>query len=166
MQPATARWGKIAGTVGITAVVGYKAPVLARYVMRRTRAGRIIARIVEAVDHNIGWHRLPVPLGLLTLVGIRITLREQNLYDTEIIAPSTRPRVMPPFDGRHLKRRMPDGTCNDLRDPAWGRQEPASGAMCPLNSLTRILNLNSLRRTLAQSAESFLLGTNFILQQR
>src|SRR3569833_1409453 len=100
--------------------------------MRRTRAGRIVARSVEAAEHNFGWHRLPVPLGLLTLVGIRITLREHNLYDTESIAPSTRPRVMPPSDGRHLKRRMPDGTCSDLRDPRMGAAGARFGRNVPI----------------------------------
>jgi hypothetical protein len=132
VQQASARWGTITGAFGVSAVVGYKSPVLVKYVMRRTRAGRILGRLAEAVDHKIGWHRLPVPLGLLTLVGIRNTLREQNLVDTEGIAPSTAPRVMPPSDGRHLKRRMPDGTCNDLQDLHMGAAGARFGRNVPV----------------------------------
>ena len=35
-----------------------------------------------AVDRKYGWHRLPRPLGLLVLFGVRNVLREKNLFDT------------------------------------------------------------------------------------
>src|SRR5713226_9547910 len=43
---------------------------------------RFYSRLTEAVDKSIGWHRLPLPLALLILVGLRFRLRAKNLYDT------------------------------------------------------------------------------------
>ena len=62
--------------------------------MTRSLFSRVFADITEALDRRFGWHRLPVPLGLLTLVGLRIRLRESNLHDTssaatDIPAPET-----------------------------------------------------------------------------
>ena len=49
-------------------------------------------RAVRAIDHRYGWDRLPVPLGLLALVGIRDTMRDTNLYDNHDVTPSRRRR--------------------------------------------------------------------------
>ena len=40
------------------------------------------ARRPHSLDRRIGWDKLPQPLGLLTLVGLRHRLRDENLYDT------------------------------------------------------------------------------------
>ena len=45
------------------------------------------------LDRRYGWDRLPWPLGLMTLIGLRNDLREKNLYDTG----------RGPLDGRHLR---------------------------------------------------------------
>ena len=44
----------------------------------------------QAIDHRIGWDKLPKPLGLLVLIGLRDTLREKNLHDTNA-APAHEP---------------------------------------------------------------------------
>ena len=36
-------------------------------------------RAAELIDRRIGWHRLPVPLGLGVLGGLRDVLRTHNL---------------------------------------------------------------------------------------
>jgi len=50
--------------------------------MARSLFSRVFADVTEALDRRFRWHRLPVPLGLLTLVGLRMRLRESNLFDT------------------------------------------------------------------------------------
>ena len=49
---------------------------------------RLFDAVSQALDRRIGWHRLPTPLGLLGLIGVRNILRRRNLYDTEPL-PST-----------------------------------------------------------------------------
>ena len=77
---------------------------------------RVFERVVRAVDHRIGWDRLPLPLGLIALVGIRDTLRDHNLYD----ANETTPTVSPAADAHHLVARTIDGSYNDLQVPSMG----------------------------------------------
>jgi len=43
---------------------------------------KLLASTAGALDRRFGWDRLPRPLGVLTLVGLRTRLRERNLYDT------------------------------------------------------------------------------------
>ena len=38
--------------------------------------------LTDWLDRRFGWDRLPGPLGVLTLVGVRNRLRQRNLYDT------------------------------------------------------------------------------------
>lgn len=49
--------------------------------MRLTWADRMIVRLARLLQRASPWHRLPRPLGLLCLMGIRTELRHQNLYD-------------------------------------------------------------------------------------
>jgi len=43
---------------------------------------KLFANAAVAVDHRFGWDKLPKPLGIVTLIGLRTKLREKNLYDT------------------------------------------------------------------------------------
>jgi hypothetical protein len=43
--------------------------------------GPWLAWAAERLDGRFHWDRLPVPLGVLTLIGLRQRLRERNLYD-------------------------------------------------------------------------------------
>jgi hypothetical protein len=65
------------------------------------------------LDRTIGWDRLPRPLGILTLIGLREQLRDQNLHDTGL----TKPRPDGPPD---LRVRTLDGTWNDVHEPTMG----------------------------------------------
>ncbi len=90
---------------------------------------RLFARATEILDKRFRWHKLPLPLGLLTLMGLRMRLRERNLYDT---APAPPVKVSPPDDGRHLTARTADGTFNDLENPAMGSAETRFGRNVPV----------------------------------
>ena len=43
---------------------------------------KLLTATATALDRRFGWDRLPLPLGVFTLAGLRTRLREENLYDT------------------------------------------------------------------------------------
>jgi hypothetical protein len=93
--------------------------------------GSLWARSAGALDRRVGWDRLPKPLGVLTLVGLRTGMRRRNLYDTNTAAPVAPP---PPLDGdRHLRARTLDGTWNDLDEPRMGAIGARFGRNVPLS---------------------------------
>lgn len=97
--------------------------------------GSLFARLVmgaaEALDRRFGWDRLPLPLGVFTLIGLRMRLRQDNLHDTsQLAAPAQASPVAP--SQRYLSVRMPDGTYNDLRAPATGSAGTRFGRNIPL----------------------------------
>jgi len=89
----------------------------------------LFTRATEALDRTFRWHKLPLPLGLLTLVGLRMRLRESNLHDTSSASPT---KVSPPDDGRHLTARTADGTFNDLENPTMGSAGTRFGRNVPV----------------------------------
>jgi hypothetical protein len=90
---------------------------------------QMFARATEVLDRRFRWHKLPLPLGLLTLVGLRMRLRERNLYDTSSASPV---KASPPGNGRHLTARTADGAFNDLDNPAMGSSETRFGRNVPV----------------------------------
>ena len=95
------------------------------------------------LDHRFGWHRLPVPLGLLVLGEMRDLLRERNLHDTGQPTGMSIPQAGDPEAARYLTgalevpqngdgepryktSRMIDGTYNDLEHPLMGAPAPGS----------------------------------------
>ena len=111
---------KILGLVGIGVVAVMAAPKVVKKV--KSSKGKLSGMFdsgAELVDHRIGWDKLPPPLGLATLAGIRNKLRKENLYDTAA-APSL-PVSDLPMDQRYLTARTPDGTFNDLSNPRGWR---------------------------------------------
>jgi hypothetical protein len=86
--------------------------------------------VAEKVDRSIGWSRLPRPLGLLVLIGLRDQLRARNLYDTGRGALDK-----PPYDdpnAGNLTARTLNGTYNDLDDPLTGSLGSRFGRNVPL----------------------------------
>src|SRR5262245_25883539 len=89
----------------------------------RTGEGRMLENLyssfTEWVDRRIGWAKLPWPLGLLVVPGLRFRLRARNLYDS-----GRGPLDVPPAGDEwhvdHLTARTIDGTYNDLQDPLMG----------------------------------------------
>ena len=97
--------------------------------MPGSRFSSLFDGLSEQVDKRIGWHRLPMPVGLLTLIGLRDRLREQNLYDTG--RGETNGSAAPP-DERQLTARTIDGSYNDLDDPLMGTKGSRFGRNVPL----------------------------------
>ncbi|HEX5417811.1 MAG TPA: peroxidase family protein, partial [Chloroflexota bacterium] len=107
---------------------------------------RLFVSLAQRVDQQVGWDKLPVPLGLLTLIGLRIRLRQQNLYDTSppetvkapvvhLGTPSAAVSEPPPSSEpgvRHFSVRTADGTYNDLANPHMGSAGTRFGRNFPL----------------------------------
>ena len=77
---------------------------------------KLLASVSGALDRRFGWDRLPTPLGVLTVLGLRIRLREKNLYDT---GRGATPEPSGKADD-HREERTLDGTFNDLGTPTMG----------------------------------------------
>src|SRR5215813_9302712 len=88
-------------------------------------------KAAELVDRKVGWHRLPVPLGLAVLIGIRDVLRKRNLYDTSAL-PAVNPPPVPPATPQTRTTRNLDGTYNDLSQPRMGMAGSRFGRNVPL----------------------------------
>ena len=77
---------------------------------------RLFMSTTEAIDKAWGWHRLPLPLALAVLEGIRMRMRQKNLYDP---ATTAYDREMDPADGGwHLQRSARPGD-GERRDAVW-----------------------------------------------
>ena len=125
---------------------------------------RVFLSLAQLVDDKIGWDKLPQWLGIVTLVGLRTRLREENLFDTGV-----GPAQAELADPRWLRARSPDGTYNDLDQPAmgaygvrFGRNIPLERTYPPVGSLmlqpnprlvsTRLLTRNTLIPALGANA--------------
>ena len=97
----------------------------------------------EAMDRAIGWHQLPVPIALLTFIGLRMRLRESNLYYPSAVDGSRTLPVAVPTAGsttdsgdggteRYLIARTGDGRFNDLDTPTMGSAGTRFGRNVPL----------------------------------
>ena len=80
--------------------------------------------LTDRLDRRFGWDRLPRPLGVLTLMGVRERLRQRNLYDTGL--PTASPELIEKAaDPTSRSRRSVDGTFNDLDEPFDGQHRLA-----------------------------------------
>lgn len=84
------------------------------------------------LDRKFGWDKLPQPLGLAILVGVRNVLRRENLHDTSREPAVDTPGIPPP-SARHRTSRTPDGTYNDLDDPSMGMAGSRFGRNVPVD---------------------------------
>jgi len=103
---------------------------------RNTPFWRAFDRVAEVLDRRRGWHRLPTPLGLAVLIGLRNILRKRNLYDTDQL-PSTGVAPVGPWRPQYRTQRTHDGTYNDLDHPAMGRAGSRFGRNIPLDKVGR-----------------------------
>jgi hypothetical protein len=90
--------------------------------MRRSWTGalsRSLSRLAELADTSIGWARLPTPLAVGVLLGLRNQLREQNLYSTDDRSRDTAPSEDPNV-ADYLGARTLNGTYNDVGEPLMG----------------------------------------------
>ncbi|MEU1184417.1 peroxidase family protein [Streptomyces sp. NPDC005820] len=95
---------------------------------------RIVTAGAEYVDRRIGWDKLPVPPGLLTLLGLRVRLRQKNLHDTGTIPSVNQPDPAPPSE-LHRVNRTADGSHNDLDEPRMGMAGTRFGRNIPLDRI-------------------------------
>jgi hypothetical protein len=137
-------------TLRIPALIagGLATALLLRKILRRPAVKQKLGDIFDAactrLDHRVGWSALPTVGGLVTLVGVRNTLRAKNLYDTGVPA-VTNENPLPTHPNMD-KWRTSDGTSNDLKCPFMGSagtrfgrnvalsetwQEPMPGIMTP-----------------------------------
>src|SRR6266516_3687306 len=85
----------------------------------------------ESIDKSIGWAKLPTPLALPVLLGLRDRLRAKNLYDTGR-GPLDKPPFTDPNQADYRGARTLDGTYNDLNDPLMGAIGSRFGRNVPL----------------------------------
>ncbi|GAC1636744.1 MAG: peroxidase family protein [Chloroflexota bacterium] len=108
---------------------------------------RLFMSATEALDRSVGWDKLPLPIALGVLEGLRMRLRERNLsYPSRLKATTPGmsslafPQVQPSGDEtgsddrgtQHLTTRTPDGTGNDVNDPSMGSAGTRFGRNVPL----------------------------------
>jgi hypothetical protein len=87
--------------------------------------------ISDRLDRRQRWDRLPFPLAVLTLVGLRKRLRQRNLYDTGL--PDAGADLLERArDPRFTSARTIDGTFNDLDNPLMGSVGARFGRNVPL----------------------------------
>jgi hypothetical protein len=92
---------------------------------RQTRHGvgwhfvLLLGRAATWVDQRVPWHRVPLPLGLVMLLGIRSRLRKENLFYTGTTTDQV-PSVPEFADGSYLTARTVTGYYNDLELPSMG----------------------------------------------
>jgi hypothetical protein len=98
---------------------------------RNTLWWRIYDEAAQAADRAFGWDKLPRPLGLLVLIGLRNILRQRNLYDTSALPSAVAPKVAAPGP-ETLTTRTPDGSYNDLGHSAMGMAGTRFGRNVPL----------------------------------
>ncbi len=93
---------------------------------------RLYDKITGKVAVKHPWYVLPKELGLAELIGIRDTLRRENLFDTSRL-PSVDPVQPPPYDESYLTARTADGSWNDLAHPEMGMANTRFGRNVPLS---------------------------------
>lgn len=98
---------------------------------RQTPFWRLYDRAAEKLDRAVGWDKVPTPLGLLILIGLRNILRQQNLHDTTHEPAINQPPIEP-MQAHHLTERTADGTHNDLENPAMGMAGSRFGRNVPI----------------------------------
>jgi Animal haem peroxidase len=92
---------------------------------------RALMALTDRVDRRFGWDRLPRPLGIVTLIGVRNRLRERNLHDTGL-PNADRALMERAADPANRSRRSLDGTLNDLQQPLMGSIHTRFGRNVPV----------------------------------
>jgi hypothetical protein len=98
---------------------------------------RVFCTVSGMLDRRWGWSRLPKPLALAVLVGLRTSLRRQNLHDTDDLPTANGPDP-PVFEDSHRTQRTSDGSWNDLSRPQTGMAGARFGRNVPLGSVTAV----------------------------
>jgi hypothetical protein len=128
---------------------------------RSTPFWRAYTALTQFVDHRIGWDRLPVPLGLATLIGLRTKLRQKNLADTSSL-PATNVAPVGPPSSEYRTSRTADGTYNDLEAPVMGRAGSRFGRNIPLDGIVDATDDEVLEPSPRAVSRALLTRTEFI----
>jgi hypothetical protein len=110
--------------------------VVALRLLRSPTRERLSTTLGQLLDRSIGWHNLPLPLGIATLIAARNRLRQDNLYDTNP-APIVNPPGLQGASPRYLTARTPDGSYNDLDHPEMGSTGTRFGRNVPIERTFR-----------------------------
>ncbi len=95
------------------------------------RSVNLAAAFSSWLDRSVGWERLPLPIAVLVLGGVRSFMRARNLYDTNTLP--TIPQPQPKPEGTsYLTARTVDGTFNDLQYPSMASAGTRFGRLFPL----------------------------------
>jgi hypothetical protein len=127
----------------------------------RTPFWRVYTAITECLDHRIGWDKLPTPLGLLTLIGLRTKLRQKNLVDMTGLPAVNTPPVAPPSPQARISRTM-DGTYNDLSSPPMGAAGTRFGRNIPLDKIVEATEHEVLTPNPREVSRALLTRTEFV----
>jgi Animal haem peroxidase len=86
--------------------------------------------VTTRLDQRFSWDKLPKPIAILVLVGLRMSLRRQNLYDTTDVVVGWGPELSFPPD-RSMVRSV-DGSGTDPIRPQMGASETRFGRNVPI----------------------------------
>ncbi|MDX0411604.1 peroxidase [Sinorhizobium medicae] len=92
---------------------------------------RLLGRFARATSARRVWYRWPFPIAMASLVGLRSTMRERNLFDCEtapLPADPPRPDIKVLSEGRTV-----DGSYNDLGAPRMGMAGARFGRNVPIS---------------------------------
>src|ERR1700694_6353610 len=97
---------------------------------------RLFTRWTQSRDKKRGWHRFPLLIGLMVLIGLRTILRQKNLYDTTGVKLTASDKPASTEQGaRYLAARTADGAYNDLDHPTLGGGGTRFGRNVPLSDV-------------------------------
>jgi hypothetical protein len=111
------------------------------------------------LDQRKGWDRLPLPLGLVVLVGLRNELRRRNLYDADLLPMTAQPAPQRPGDDTV---RTVDGSFNDLERPRAGMAGSRFGRNIPLGAVDPDPDANALEPSPREVSRRLLTREEFI----
>jgi Animal haem peroxidase len=97
--------------------------------MSKSTLRRTIKGLAVAIDRRRRWDRFPTPVSVALLMGLRGSLREHNLYDTEDAG--SHQQLGPALEPRWLTARTIDGSYNDLDSPTMGAAGTRFGRNVP-----------------------------------
>jgi hypothetical protein len=129
---ARGSWFSWTVAFGAGALAAWATPRALAAIGRQRGARELFDAAAQLLDQRFGWDRLPVPIALATIVGLRHRLRADNLHDTGPLPNEARPAPPPPADASHLTTRTADGTFNDLDNPTMGSAGTRFGRNAPI----------------------------------
>ncbi|MCA1690715.1 MAG: catalase [Actinobacteria bacterium] len=106
---------------------GIEVPPRKGFAMARSPFSRILVGFASVIDRWKGWDRVPPLVGIGAIAGIRIRLRQKNLYhrgDVQNVP------TYPP--GEYERFRTVEGRLNDLEQPIMGAVQTRFGRNVPV----------------------------------